>query len=138
MKFILQVLTFLFLFITVSNASEFTQVKEIILKKDIEKKILVKYDDREKVLTFRWTLFKNGGLVIFRSYDTIVAQNILYLKHSNQSFRVILKPSGVNFYDKPFALISFKEFNYETREAKFELSLSDDSKNISLQYEKND
>lgn len=138
MKFILQVLTFLFFIVTLSSASEFTQVKEIILKKDIQKKILVKYGDKKKVLTFRWTLYKNGGLVVFRSYDTIVSQNILYLRHENQSFRVVLKPSGVNFYDKPFALISFKEFNYETREAKFELSLSDDSKEIKLEYEKND
>ena len=137
MKLILQVFILSALLLTSSFASEFTQVKEITLKKDVEKTILVRYDDKEKVLTFRWTLYKNGGLIVFRSYDTIVAQNILYLRHENQSFRVIVKPSGVNFYDKPFVLIRFKKFNDDTREATFELFLSDDSKDIKLDYKKN-
>ncbi len=137
MKFILQVLSFLFFIITVSSASDLSDVKEIVLKKDVQQKILVKYGTKEKVLTFRWTLYKNGGLIVFRSYDTIVAQNILYLRHENQSFRVIVKPSGVNFYDKPFVLIRFKKFNDDTREATFELFLSDDSKDIKLDYKKN-
>ena len=53
----------------------------ITIKKDEQKKILVKYDEITKLFKFRWTLYKNKGLVIHRSYDRVVAQNILYLEH---------------------------------------------------------
>ena len=109
----------------------------ISLKKDEQKKILVKYDDITKLFKFRWTLYKNGGLVIHRSYDRIVAQNILYLRHKNQSFRLELKPRGANFYNVSYTLVKFKEFNYETNEAIFELFLSDRSMDISLKHLKN-
>ena len=100
-------------------------------------KIIVKYDGREKIFKLRWTLYKNNGLVIFRSYDKIVAQNILYLRKTSRSFRVVLKPRGINFYDKPYLLVMFKDFDYQTRKAKFELFLSDDTKQIVLEYKKN-
>jgi len=127
------------LFISLSFSSifgaELISSKIIKLKKDQEQKIIVKYDDREKLFTFRWTLYKNNGLVLFRSYDEIVAQNILYLRKTSRSFRVVLKPSGLNFYDKPYLLVMFKDFDPETREAKFELFLSDDTKQIVLDYD---
>jgi len=104
------------------------------LKKDELKKILVKYDGKEKLLKFRWTLYKNGGLVIFRSYDRIVAQNVLYLRHKNQSFRLELKTRGTDFYNVPYVLVKFKEFKYDTKEAVFELLLSDSSMKIALKY----
>ena len=106
---------------------------EISLKKDEQKKILVKYGSIEKIFKFRWTLYKNNGLVIFRSYDKIVAQNILYLRHKNQSFRIELKPRGYDFYNVPYILVKFKEFDYETATAKFGLYLSDDKMQISLE-----
>ena len=74
---------------------------------------------------------------MFRSYDTIVAQHIIYMRQTNRSFRVSLKPSGVSFYNKPYLLVRFKDFNHDTNEAILELLLSDDSKNIKLEYEKN-
>ena len=104
------------------------------LKKDELKKILVKYDGKERLLKFRWTLYKNGGLVVFRSYDKIVAQNVLYLRHKNQSFRLKLKTPGADFYNLPYVLVRFKEFKHDTNEAVFELLLSDGSMTISLKY----
>ena len=134
MKSILQVFLFLGLSFSSVFSAELISSKEIKLKKDQEQKIIVKYDDRDKVFTFRWTLYKNNGLVLFRSYDKIVAQNILYLRKTSRSFRVELKPRGLNFYDKPYLLVMFKDFDFETREAKFELFLSDDTKQIVLDY----
>ena len=134
MKNILQVLILLVLSFSVISANEFRQIREISLKKDEQKNILVKYDGKEKLLNFRWTLFKNGGLVVFRSYDKIVAQNILYLRHRNQSFRVKLKPSGADAYNVPYALVRFKEFNHDIGEAKLELLLSDGTGDIVLEY----
>src|SRR3989339_563071 len=93
-KFYLHVITLLAFSYSFIFASDLVETKEILLKKDVQKKILVKYADKEKLFKFRWTLYKNGGLVVFRSYDKIVAQNVLYLRHENQSFRVELKTRG--------------------------------------------
>lgn len=138
MKNILQVFIFWLLIYNTAYASKFREVKEILLKKDEQTKILVKYDNKEKVLKLRWTLYKNGGLVILRSYDTVVAQNILYLRHENQSFRVDLKPASTGFYTKPYLLVMFKEFNHETSEANLELLLSDGAGTVNLEYVKKD
>ena len=118
-------------------SAELISSKVLELKKDQMQKIIVKYDGREKIFKLRWTLYKNNGLVIFRSYDKIVAQNILYLRKTSRSFRVVLKPRGINFYDKPYLLVMFKDFDFETKKAKFELFFSDDTKQIVLEYKKN-
>jgi len=137
LKSFLQVFTLLIFSFSFIFANEFREIKEISLKKDEQKKILVKYGNKEKLFKFRWTLYKNGGLVIFRSYDRVVAQNILYLRHKNQSFRLELKSRGADFYNVPYMLVKFKEFKQDTGEALFELLLSDEKHQISLQDLKN-
>ncbi|MFT7002883.1 MAG: hypothetical protein ACJAWW_000217 [Sulfurimonas sp.] len=137
MRIILQVIVFLSISFTLVIGDEFREIKTISLKKDEQKKILVKYGDITKLFKFRWTLYKNEGLIIHRSYDKIVAQNILYLRHKNHSFRVELKPRGTDYYNVPYVLVKFKEFNYETKEAIFDLLLTDRSAKISLKYLKN-
>jgi len=114
-------------------ANDFAQNEEISLKKDEQKKILVKYDNKEKIFKFRWTLYKNGGLVVFRSYDRVVAQNVLYLRNKNQSFRVELKTRGTDFYNTPYLLVKFKEFDQKSKKALFEIFLSDDKGQIVLE-----
>ncbi len=119
------------------NAGEFIDMHKVSLKKDEQTRIIVKYDTKEKLFKFRWTLYKNGGLVIHRSYDRAVSQNILYLRNKNQSFRVELKPRGADFYDVPYMLVKFKKFDYEKHEAIFEIYLSDNKNQIILEYLKN-
>jgi hypothetical protein len=68
LKYIYRVLLLFFLVLNQVNANDFVQVQSISLKKDEQKKILVKYGSINKLFKFRWTLFKNGGLVIHRSY----------------------------------------------------------------------
>jgi len=126
--FTLLLFSFSFIF-----ANNFTEVREISLKKDEQKKILVKYDNKDKLFTFRWTLYKNGGLVVFRAYDKIVAQNVLYLREKNRSFKFELKTKGADSFKVPYMLVKFKEFNQKTKEAKFEIFLSDDKKQIMLE-----
>lgn len=137
MNVVLQVFITLILQFSVIFANDFREVKEISLKKDEQKKILVKYDKYERLFKFRWTLYKNDALVVFRSYDKIVSQNVLYLNHKNQSFRFKLKNSGSNFYNVPYLLVKFKEFDYEKNEAIFEIFLSDDDMQIEIKYLKN-
>jgi len=132
LKLFLRLFTLLLLSFSFVFANDFREISEITLKKDEQKKILVKYNKKEKLFKFSWTLYKNGGLVIFRSFDSVVAQNILYLRHQNQSFRVELKPRGSDFYNVPYLLVKFKEFDTRTNRAKFELFLSDKDFQIEL------
>jgi hypothetical protein len=133
LKFFLRIITLLALSCSFISAADVSEIKKILLKKDVQKKFLVKYADKEKLFKFRWTLYKNGGLVIFRSYDKIVAQNVLYLRHENQSFRVELKTRGMDSYNVPYMLVVFKEFKQDTKEALFEILLFDDKKQILLE-----
>ncbi len=134
MKLILQVVFLLGLFLNSLEASEFKEVKVIKLKKDKQQKILVNYGTYSKLFTLRWTLYKNDGLVVFHSYDKYVFQNILYLKYKNQFVKQELKSRGADIFTTPYLLVKFKEFNYETREAVFELLLSDRKAQINLKY----
>ena len=137
MKFILQFFILLSLAFSSVNAIDFRDIQEITLKKDEQKKILVKYGSIEKIFKFRWTLYKNGGLVVFKSYDRIVGQNVLYLRHKNQSFRLELKSKGTGFNNVPYLLVKFEKFNYETNEATFKLFLSDKKQKVNLKHLKN-
>lgn len=125
------------LFFTVVCANDLRDIEEISLKKDEQKKIFVKYDNKTRLFQFRWTLYINEGLVVFRSYDKTVAQNVLYLNHKNQSFRLELKTPGADFYNVPYILLKFKEFDSKKNIAKFELYLSDDKEQIILETVKN-
>ncbi|QOP40948.1 hypothetical protein [Sulfurimonas marina] len=137
MKLFLQVFITLILFFSVSFADQYKEVRKISLKKDQQKKILVKYENKEKLFTFRWTLYVNGGLVVLRSYDKQVGQNVLELNHKNQSFRVALKPRGSSNYNVPYLLVKFKEFDYEKHEAIFELYNFNNKVQVTLEDLKN-
>jgi hypothetical protein len=136
-RFALGIFFLLFFSSACVMADEFRDVKTFELKKDEVKKILIKYDDRVKLFKFRWTLYKNNGLVIHRSYDKIVAQNILYLRNRNRTFRVQLKPRKSKYHNVPYLLVKFKEFDFKTKKAVFEIFLSDKSMDIKVKYLKN-
>ena len=114
-------------------ADQLRDIGKVSLKKDEQKKFLVKYDSYERLFKFRWTLYINDGLVVFRSYDRVVGQNILSLADRRNTFRVELKARGVDHYRVPFMLVQFKEFNYEKNEAEFALLLSDDKMQIEIE-----
>ncbi len=119
------------------HANEYKDIVTIKLKKDEHKKILVKYGTSEKLFKFRWTLYANGGLVVLRSYDKEVSQNVLYLRHKNQSFRLELKPKGADYYAVPYILVKFEEFDSKTNEAIFKLFLSDKNMQVNLKFLEN-
>ena len=134
MKQFLQVFILLLSLNSNTFAIDFKDMEEISLKKDEQKKILVKYGRVEKLFKFSWTLYVNGGLVIFKSYDKIVSQNVLYLRYSNNSFKFDLKPKESTIAEAPYILVKFKEFDYEKNEAQFELFISDRKMQILLEY----
>jgi hypothetical protein len=124
----------LLLLLSVSSALDVKDRHLVSLKKDEQTRILVKYAQYTRLFKFRWTLYKNGGLVVFRSYDKEVAQQILYLNHINQSFKLFLKAKGADHYNVPYFLVKFKEFDEKKHEAVFEIFLSDLRNQIRLKY----
>lgn len=120
--------------VQLTYAVEYKDIREISLKKDVYKKILVNYGTSSRLFKFKWTLYVNEGLIVLRSYDKIVAQNILYLNNINQSFALNLKERGVGSYLVPYVLVKFKKFNYEKNEALFELFLVDKESQIQMEY----
>ena len=111
-----------------------TFLKEIPLKKDEVKKILVKYDGYEKLFKFRWTLFTNDTLTVLKSYDLIVSQIVLYDDLKCRSFRFYLKPKGASNYNVPYFLVKFKKFDFKKNKAIFELYIFDREMEINLEY----
>jgi hypothetical protein len=79
-------------------------------------------------------LYVNGGLVVHRSYDNIVAQNVLYSRYQNQSFRVELQSKGASFYNVAYVLVKFTKFDLQKKEAEFELFYSDSKSEIEIQH----
>ena len=112
-------------------------MKKVTLQKDEQKKILVKYEGRKRLFKFRWTLYVNDGLVIHRSYDNIVGQNVLYAHSPHQSFRVELVTRGASYYQPPYILVKFKEFDVKKNEAKFQLYLFDKNNEVTWKFLKN-
>jgi hypothetical protein len=133
---------FLGIFITIALlfstafANQFADMEKISLKKDEITKIFVKYASYERVFKFRWTLYKNEGLVMFSSYDKDVSQHILYLNNTNQSFKILLKPRGADFYQPPYFLVLFKDFDFKKHKANFEVFLSDKRHQLEVRYSK--
>ena len=117
-------------------ANDFREVRKISLKKDEQTKIYVKYGTYTKLLTFRWTLFVNGGLVVHRKYNNVVGQNILYLNYKNQSFRQELLPRGLRRRYLPYLLVKFKAFDAKKNQALFEVYLSDEMLQVDVKYPK--
>ncbi len=115
-------------------ATSLIKVKKFSLSKDETKKVLVKYGSSQKLLAFRWTLYKNDALIVLGSYDRVVFQHILYLNHTNQSFRVELKPRGANDFLVPYMLVKFVKFDFAKHQALFELWLYDVRQEVFLKY----
>lgn len=134
MKFVLKVLLFVMFTYVASEANDYRYIETVKLSKDEYKKFLVKYDKSEKLFKFRWTLYSNGGLVVLRSYDRIVAHHVLYSKQNRRSFRVELKPKGTGFRNLPYVLIKFEEYDYGIDKAVFKLFLADKSLQVGLEH----
>jgi hypothetical protein len=119
-----------------SYAIEFRDMYEVSLKKDEQTEIFVKYENYKRVFRMRWTLYVNEGLVLFHSYDKQVFQKILYLNTKNQTFKVLLKAKGADFYEVPYFLVKFEKFDFKKHEAKFKIFLMDKKNQIKIKYPK--
>jgi len=124
----------IFFFISLLNASELIQLNSVSLKKDETKEILIKYEAKEKILKFWWTLYKNESLVFLWIYDEIPHQNILLKNHKNQSLRVDIRPDGREAFKAPYIIIKFDRFDFKKNKATFRLFLYDKTNCIKINY----
>ena len=132
-------IVFFILFFALSiQANNYKYTQTIELSKDEYKKFLVKYDETQKMFKFRWTLYTNGTLVVLRSYDRIVAQNILTTGLKRKSFRLDLTPVGTGYGNGPYILVQFIEYDFIKNKAIFKLFLSDEDSEISLENLENE
>jgi len=134
MRYIIHILLGVLLFSNGLYALDIDDMKKIKLKKDETQAIYVKYDVYTRLVKFRWTLYKNEGLIVFHSYDKRVAQTILYLNTVNQSFKIFLKAKGADAYEVPYLLVMFKKFDFKEHKAEFEVYISDKNNQIELEY----
>jgi hypothetical protein len=125
----------LFSLLNVSLSAQMYRVHYLIeLKKDKTEKILVKYGFVTKLLKFRWTLYSNNRLVLFRSYDEEVAQYIMSKNINQDAIRLYLTNKAIGYDVLPYIILKFKKFDYITRKAVFDLLLFDKTKMISLKF----
>jgi hypothetical protein len=123
------------LFIGMSLNGQTYKIKYLItLKKDETKKILVKYNTITKLLKFRWTLYHNKRLVLFRSYDEEIAQTILAGNPNQDAVRIVLMNSAVGYDRLPYIILHFDKFVYPQRQAVFTLYLFDKYNMVALKF----
>lgn len=100
-------------------------IEEFILKKD-EVKIINLFVERDyKTLAFRWTLYKDRGLVMHLTYDRNPHQFLLYKESTAlNAFKIPLTHTHSNRAQDAHILIYFVDFNDDKKEAKFRYYLN--------------
>lgn len=103
---------------------------EVELNKDEIKYLDIFIGNNKKTLSFRWTLYKDNGLVMHIKYDNLPHQNILYKNNAN-SYKIILNTLNSS-YMNPYIIIYFIDFNDSSRKAKFRYHLFKFNENIEV------
>jgi hypothetical protein len=132
LRIFVQILVFFFFASGLAEANTYRFQELLKLGKDEQKKFLVKYGNNQKIFEFRWTLRVGDSLVVLRSYDRIVGQNVLHLAPKRDSFRVPLKPYEKS-HAKPYILVKYVEYDFELDKAVLMLFLSDENMQVSLE-----
>ena len=100
----------------------------IYLPKDYPVIYNIHYNDKTYTLKFRWTLYKNDGIVMLYNYQNQPYQNILYKNHQLNGFKHF-----ISLNDKPFSpyfMIYFRDFSEGI--AKFEFLIYNPKMSIKL------
>jgi len=80
----------------------------IYLKKDYFATYKIRYKGIFHTLKFRFTLYKNDGIVMLYNYDNFPYQNILYKGELNSFKKRIVDFDSPN---NPYFLVVFKDYN---------------------------
>ncbi|WP_334086902.1 hypothetical protein [Helicobacter typhlonius] len=83
--------------------------RELELEKEQTYQATFQVGDVQKELLFRWTLYKNYGLVIHIRYDKFNHQVVLYTDYQRNSYKILLGNSTEK-RAAPHLVMFFKEF----------------------------
>ena len=100
----------------------------IYLKKDYPVLYRISYNQQTYILKFRWTLYKNKGIVMLYNYKNHPYQNILYQNFQLNGFKKFI--TFRNSPTSPYFMIYFRDFNENI--AKFEFLIYNPKQNIEL------
>ena len=101
----------------------------IFLQKDYPVIYKIFYKNRTYILKFRWTLYKNDGIVMLYNYENYPFQNILYKSFQLNGFKKFIK-----WNDKPYSpyfMIYFE--NFDNGIAKFRFLIYNPKMNIKIE-----
>jgi hypothetical protein len=124
------------LLLLVSFAAEgagWRESKNYLLKKDETAKVMIKSEGRERLLSFRWTLYTDKALIVHENFDRHVGQHVL-IADQNPSFRKVLLSAKRTQKDVPYLLVVFKKFDEANATAQMDLLLFDKENRIVLDY----
>ncbi|RDU56678.1 hypothetical protein [Helicobacter sp. MIT 99-5507] len=117
-----------FILVGIINA-EF--IGEITLKKDEVKNIELFVENSKKILTFRWTLYKDGVLITHFKYDGIPYQFSLYKEHSN-SAKITLSSINSANNANPYMIFYFTNYDDMQKEARFRYYIFNFNSNVEV------
>lgn len=101
---------FIFLHILYAASPHWSWDKNLSLEKEQVYKVNFLVGEVQKELAFRWTLFKNEGLVIHLNYDKFNHQIILYTDYQRNAYKIPLGVGDNSPKNKPYLLLFFKSF----------------------------
>lgn len=84
--------------------------RELALEKEQVYQAEIVVGSVQKKLEFRWTLYKNQGLVMHIRYDDFNHQEVLYTDYQRNAFKVNLGRDRLQERQAPYLVIYFKEF----------------------------
>ncbi|WP_456401929.1 hypothetical protein [Hydrogenimonas sp.] len=121
----------LLLFLSLASAKEggWDHRASFNLKKDRWQSVEIREGERVHVLKFRWTLYKNGGLIMHVRYGKRRFQPLLSMQYRLDAFKIELFPKADDAsrtqFETPYALIVFKAFDEEGGRAYLDLMIRD-------------
>lgn len=115
-----------------SFAAEWKYQGELELAKDEVYKISLKQKEQFKDLFFRWTLFKNEGLVVHLKYDGFVHQFVLYRDYQRSGFKIPLFSPESKAMGEPYFWLVFKDYRRDVKRARLKFYIHDGGKDFSM------
>ncbi len=83
---------------------------------------------------FRWTLYKNEGLVILANYEGFPYQYVLYRKRGRDFIRQIIDKKPPKAWLMPYMLLKFEDFDEKKEIATLGVFISDPQKGNSVSF----
>lgn len=113
-------------------ADEWKYQGELELAKEEVYKVSLQQDKLIKDLYFRWTLYKNEGLVIHLKYDGFVHQFVLYRDYQRLGYKIPLFAPEPKALSKPYFWLVFKDFRRDVKLARLKYYIHDGGRDLKM------